>query len=89
MTHKRLDELAKMLEEARRKVTVGGRYVHYKHSYYVVKDVVIWEATDEPAIIYQAEYDPRLIFARPLDSWLGTVEVEGKTMRRFAKVSDK
>lgn len=89
MAWKTLDELAALLAGARQKVEIGGRYMHYKQLYYVVKDLVICEATNEVAVIYQAEYDPRLTFSRALDIWLETVEVDGKTVPRFAKVADK
>jgi hypothetical protein len=86
MAYKTMDELAEALANARRRVAVGERYMHYKQLYYVVKDVIIWEVTNEVAVIYQAEYDPRLTFARSLSVWLETVEIEGKTVPRFAKV---
>jgi hypothetical protein len=89
MKHKTLNELAEILDDARRKVEIGGRYMHYKQLYYVVEDVVIWEATDEAAIIYRAEYDPRLVFARSLSVWLETVEIKGKATPRFTKVLEE
>ena len=89
MVRKTLDELAKLLDEAQQKIEVGGQYMHYKQLHYIVKDLVIWEETDEVAVIYQAEYDSRLTFARPLTVWLETVEVNGQTVSRFIKVANK
>ena len=87
--HKTLEELAALLDAARLQVEVGARYMHYKQMYYTVEDIAILEATNEPAVIYRAEYDKRLVFVRPLSAWLETVEWQGKMVPRFIKVEDK
>jgi hypothetical protein len=88
MAEKRLsqDELAARITEAERLVTVGAEYEHYKHARYLVLQVALLEATNEPCVIYQAQYGERLTFVRPVSSWLEQVEIEGRSVPRFAKV---
>ncbi len=87
MAHVSLEELAQRLAEVSGKVEVGARYVHYKDptKEYVVKSLAILEATEEVAVVYEAQYDTRISFVRPLSSWCATVEVEGKSVPRFSK----
>ena len=83
--HKNHDQLHEELEEAGKKVVVGGVYSHYKYpeNTYKVIHLGCIESSDEICVIYQAIYDPELIFVRPLNSWLETVEWEGKKIARF------
>ena len=87
-THTEQIVLAKEIEEAKTKVTVGGEYWHYKGRYkvYKVLGLGFLEANDELCVIYQAQYGERLTFLRPLTIWLEQVEWEGKTVPRFTKV---
>lgn len=82
------EELHKKLEDAAKKVTVGGLYAHYKNPElrYKVLRIAITEADDELCVIYEAQYGTRLVFARPLTSWLDQVEWSGKTTGRFTLV---
>lgn len=82
------EALANRLRAARLLVSVGGLYTHYKHPErtYGVKDLVIDEATEEVAVVYEAHYGAGLIFVRALNSWTESVEWEGKTVPRFRKV---
>lgn len=90
MAHKTQDELAAILADAQQKVEVGGRYAHYKHPElaYEVIGVALMEATEEPAVIYRAEYGAQASFVRPLSSWLDTVEWQGKMVPRFTKLEN-
>jgi hypothetical protein len=82
-------ELIERLEHAKTQVEIGGTYVHYSNPQltYTVTSVGLIEETEEPAVIYQANYAPNLIWIRPLTNWLASVEVEaGNTLPRFQKV---
>ena len=81
-----MEELARELEAAREHVLVGGRYTHYKHPDrpYRVASLGILEASEEVAVVYEAEYGERIAFVRPLASWLETVEHEGLRVPRFS-----
>jgi hypothetical protein len=53
-------------------VKIKGTYFHYKnHShFYTVLDLGIDEATEEVSVIYQTHYGKKIIFIRPLKSFL-------------------
>ena len=71
------------------KITIGGRYCHYKdpsHTY-TVSDIAILESTEDPVVIYKAEYGNNITFVRPVDEWLETVEKDGKQVLRFTLIS--
>lgn len=86
--HKSHKQIKKELREAEKKIKVGGVYSHYKNpeNLYKVIGFGIQEATDKVCVIYQAEYDKKLIFVRDLDFWLEKVEVEGTLVNRFSEV---
>lgn len=81
------DQLAARLADAKTKVTVDGRYEHYKKMTYIVKDVALLEATNEPCVIYQAEYGEHITFIRPLSVWNETVDNNGRHVRRFREIA--
>lgn len=78
-------QLAARAAEAERLVAVGARYRHYKGGEYTVLHVALLEATNEPCIVYRAEYGTHAIYVRPLNDWLATIEADGKQMPRFTK----
>jgi len=84
-THEEQLALAKRIEDAKTKVTVGAKYWHYKSmdKVYEVTGLGFLEATDELCVIYQAQYGERLTFLRPLTIWLENVEWKGETVPRF------
>lgn len=79
-------EFAMILEQLKTQIPVGAHYYHYKNpnQFYTVVSHGIIEATEEPAIIYQAEYDMKIIWIRPASVFLQEVEWEGKKVPRFA-----
>jgi hypothetical protein len=87
-THVEQLVLAKEIEQAKAKVTIGVKYWHYKgrDKVYEVIGLGFLEATDELCVIYRAEYGERLTFLRPLNSWLEQVEWKDKTVPRFTKL---
>jgi hypothetical protein len=85
-THEDQSELSARLTEAAKQVEVGGRYMHYKQLSYTVTGLALREEDNEPCVIYQAEYDDKLTWIRPVSNWLEEVEVAGKKVQRFVKV---
>ena len=86
MTHISHAELNKRIAEASKLVELGTIYKHYKYPDrdYKVLGYVIQESTQKVAIRYKdiTESDAPE-FVRDLDSWLETVEWEGKSVLRF------
>ena len=80
--------LAEELKKAAELVTVGARYAHYRHpdQAYRILAIGLLEASEEPAIVYQAEYGEQLTFIRPLASWLESVDDEGALKPRFSRI---
>jgi len=64
-----------------------GRYQHFKGNYYQVLHIAKHSETEEYLVIYQPEYGDRDIWARPLTMFDEVIEREGKTIKRFTKVS--
>lgn len=79
------DELAEKLATARQQVVIGAQYKHYKDKTYTVKDVASLEATNEPCVICQADYDKQVAWIRPISDWLKEVERQDKIVPRFTK----
>ncbi len=90
MAHLSSEALADRLSEAGREVEVGTRYAHYKDpsKEYLVKLLGILEATEEVAVIYEAQYGDKVSFIRPLESFCATVVVDGISTPRFAKIRE-
>lgn len=86
--HKSQETLLSELKAAAVKVKVGGSYYHYKNPElsYKVLQLAITEADDSICVIYETQYGNRLVFVRPLDSWLDKVEWQDKTTNRFTRV---
>ena len=80
------DQLAARIADAKTDVQVGARYEHYKKLTYIVKDVALWEATNEPCVVYQAEYGTQATFIRPVAAWNEMVTVDGASLPRFRKL---
>jgi hypothetical protein len=87
--HKSQEELKKALGNAEEQVKTGSVYSHYKRpeETYIVLHLAITEADDTLCVIYQAQYGEKLIFTRPLTSWLGRVSWKGLTVQRFALIA--
>ena len=85
MGHLPQSQLREGLEKAKQQITIGGRYAHYKDTSktYVVRDIAILEATEEPCVIYEAEYDEKITFVRPVREWLDEIGKDDAKMPRF------
>jgi len=66
-----------------------GIYEHYKGNRYRVLGVAHHSETLEELVVYQKLYDDRGIWVRPLDMFVGEVEVEGKNVVRFKYIDNK
>jgi hypothetical protein len=80
-------ELIERLDEAKQKVEVGARYRHSKTlGKYVVLDIVLREETEQPAVIYQAEYGDKLTWDRTVDMFTSMDEIDGQMVPKFVKI---
>lgn len=64
-------------------IVIGGRYEHYKGKSYRVLAIAKHSETLEEMVVYQQMYGEEGVWVRPLEMFLETVTVEGKTMPRF------
>lgn len=71
-----MDRLAETLK--------AGRYRHYKGNLYEVLGVARHSETEEYLVVYRCLYGDFSLWVRPLDMFLGKVDVEGGEMPRFA-----
>jgi hypothetical protein len=86
MPHVTHEELNKRIAEAGKQVKLGGLYRHYKFPDrdYLVEKICIQEESEKVCIIYRNTRESDApSFVRDLDSWLETVEWEGKIVPRF------
>ena len=65
-----------------------GVYRHYKGNQYEVIGFARHSETLEDMVIYKALYDEQDTWARPLFMWEESVEVGGKTVKRFEYVGE-
>ena len=69
-------------------LVIGGKYRHYKDKEYRVLHLATHSETGEQLVIYQALYGEMGIWARPVDMFLETVEVNGETVFRFSYIEE-
>jgi hypothetical protein len=64
-----------------------GKYQHYKGNFYKVLGMARHSETTEEMVMYQAFYESEfgrdVVWVRPLDMFLESVEFEGKEVPRF------
>lgn len=64
-----------------------GKYKHYKGKFYEVVGVALHSETLEPVVVYKPLYESKSEYwVRPYDMFVETVEKDGQTIPRFAKV---
>lgn len=61
-----------------------GIYRHYKGNLYQVLHLARHSETEEWLVVYRALYDDFGVWVRPLAMFTETVEIDGKTVPRFA-----
>jgi hypothetical protein len=66
-----------------------GRYRHYKGGEYQVIEVAIHSETEELLVIYRPLYGEGRLWARPLEMFLETVEIDGEQVPRFAMIENE
>ena len=64
--------------------TVLGRYRHYKGGEYEVVGIARHSETLEPLVVYRPLYNATGWWVRPHAMFFGTVQVEGRSVQRFA-----
>lgn len=67
-----------------------GKYLHTKSGhFYEVLGVSLQTETNEALVVYRPLWDASYeLFTRPYDMFIQTVEIHGKQMKRFEKVTD-
>jgi hypothetical protein len=65
-----------------------GLYVHYKGGEYRVEETAIHSETLEPMVVYRPLYGEGKLWVRPAPMFHETVEVDGKTVKRFTRIGD-
>lgn len=60
-----------------------GLYQHFKGNYYKVIDVAKHSETEEELVVYQALYDEKKLWLRPVSMFEEIIEREGETVKRF------
>ena len=63
-----------------------GKYRHYKGNEYEVLFTATHSETLEPMVVYRALYGDGKIWVRPASMWNETVELDGKTVKRFTEI---
>ncbi|MFC2973621.1 DUF1653 domain-containing protein [Azotobacter bryophylli] len=63
-----------------------GLYRHYKGAEYRVFGVARHSETEEELVVYQALYGEFGLWVRPLSMFVESVEVDGRTVPRFALI---
>ena len=71
------------------KAVPPGRYRHFKGREYEVLGIARHSETEAPLVVYRKCYDDGGLWVRPADVWNETVERDGKSMPRFARISDQ
>ncbi|MDR2558123.1 MAG: DUF1653 domain-containing protein [Oscillospiraceae bacterium] len=66
-----------------------GVYKHYKGNKYEVVGFAKHSENLEDVVIYKALYGSKQTWVRPLSMWEETIEVDGKTVKRFEYISNQ
>lgn len=87
MSHKKIF-YSKLINDSYKSVRIGKLYYHYKsfdyNKYYKVLHIGIQEDTQDIMVIYQEQFDRKLIWIRPLSSWSDeVVNKHGNVIKRF------
>jgi hypothetical protein len=64
----------------------AGTYRHYKGNLYEVIGEATHSETEESLVVYRALYGEFGLWVRPREMFLGDVDVDGRSVRRFAPV---
>jgi len=64
-----------------------GRYRHYKGNEYIVLGIARHSETEEELVVYRQDYGEQSLWVRPKSMFVETIEVDGKSMKRFEFMS--
>jgi hypothetical protein len=67
---------------------IPGIYRHYKGNDYQVIGVARHSENESELVVYRPLYGEGDLWVRPLQMFVETVEVEGKTLPRFAYITE-
>jgi hypothetical protein len=69
-------------------VVIGGIYEHYKHNFYKVHGIARHSESLEEMVHYECLYENDLgvMWVRPINLFLGSVEINGEVIPRFRLV---
>jgi hypothetical protein len=76
------------LSERSKEVVIGGTYKHYKGMLCKVLKVALHSETLEEMVVYQHMDEEKMIWVRPLEMFLESIEVEGVKKLRFEYVGN-
>ncbi|MES2060059.1 MAG: DUF1653 domain-containing protein [Patescibacteria group bacterium] len=67
-----------------------GKYKHYKGKEYRVIGMAKHSETLEELVVYEALYENETskLWVRPLEMFAGTIEIDGKQIRRFEYIGE-
>ena len=65
-----------------------GKYRHFKGNEYEVIGIAKNSENLEDVVVYKALYGDGGLWVRPLAMWTETVEVNGKTLKRFEYIGE-
>jgi hypothetical protein len=80
--------LTKEIEKNNSNLKIGKKYRHFKGKEYLVLHIAKHSETLEELVVYQALYGEKGIWVRPLDMFLGQVEVNGMLVNRFEECEE-
>lgn len=66
-----------------------GKYEHYKGKQYEVIGIAKHSENLEELVVYRALYGEHGLWVRPLEMFLGEVEIEGKKIPRFKLIENQ
>jgi len=64
-------------------IKINGIYRHFKGKRYKVLNVARHSETQELMVVYMTLYGDYDLWVRPYDLFMGSKEVDGKTLKRF------
>ncbi|WP_166423457.1 DUF1653 domain-containing protein [Paraglaciecola sp. 20A4] len=65
-----------------------GKYRHYKGNDYEVIGVARHSEDESELVVYRPMYGERGLWVRPLSMFVESVEVNGESIPRFARITD-
>ena len=67
---------------------IGREFVHYKGGHYRLEGFAKDTETLEEMVVYRALYGEGGLWVRPAKMFFGTIERDGKTMKRFELIGE-